>query len=317
MKRRLMLRRRLRRGNRGVAAVVGTLLALLVFLSIFGIFVTEYVPLWMTDNEEAFSNTIASQFGAIKQTMDTLYVSGKTNFAVANPVAMASNGVPVFAQPTEGVLTFTQASALYTNVTFRLGGSTGWFKQNFSSGTVRDQLGDRYYVPMAYSIEGDSVVQTQTPNQQLVLFQPSIIANYSGAYEGPRTSLFMTLFSIVGNSSSTSTASTGVAEVYTTYLSSQSYSGAFRTPVFMNFSTYNPCAWSTSWNHTSISLNNSGYSSAPNVHPLPSSIHYPLGACSSIPPSTPLPIRLYFPPVATFVLTVVTFQVNVGVGNPT
>jgi hypothetical protein len=313
MKRRSAFRRRLRNSDRGVAAVIGTLLALLVFLSIFGIFISEYVPLWMTDNEEQFSNTVAGQFGAIKQTMDSLYVSGKTNFAVANPVAMSSNGIPVFAQPTQGMLTFTESHALYTNVSFKLSGTSAWYNENFSTGTIQDVLADRYYVPMTYGLEGDSVIQSQTASQQLVLFQPSIIANQSGL----RDQLVMTLFSLIGNTSSTQAVSGAVAEVYTTYLSSQTYAGSYLTPVYMNFSTYYPCAWSTAWNKTATNLAAAGYASAPTLHPMPYKAAYPNGACSYNPVPTPLKIRLYFPPVTTFLFTVVTFQVNTGVGNPT
>jgi hypothetical protein len=292
---------------------VGTLLALLVFLSIFGIFLTEYVPLWMTDNEESFSNSVASQFGAIKQTMDSLYVSGKTSFAVANPVSMASNGVPVFAQPTQGILGFSEPSYLYTNVSFILGGTSHWFWQNFSTGMIQDRLGDRYYVPLTYALEGDSVIQSQSAYQQTVLFQPSVIANQSGA----RPSLYLTMFSMTGNNTNGATTSTGLAEVYTTYMSSQTYTGAYNTRVFLNFTTYYPCAWSNSWNKTSVTLNTSGYRFGPNVHPLPGPNAYPVGACSNNLVQYPEKLQISFTPVSTFVLTVVYFQVNIGVGNPT
>ncbi|MCI4354935.1 MAG: hypothetical protein L3K06_06175, partial [Thermoplasmata archaeon] len=49
-------RHRLGKDTRGVVAVVGTLLAMLVFFSLFGIFIEQYLPLWMTDNESSFTS---------------------------------------------------------------------------------------------------------------------------------------------------------------------------------------------------------------------------------------------------------------------
>lgn len=311
LRRRRVIWRRMRRSRRGVAAVVGTLLALLVFLSIFGIFLTSYLPLWMTDNESAWAVTVENQFGQIDHTMELLYLENKVNWAAQNPVTMSSASVPVFSQPTVGALSFSASPMIYTNVTFHMLGSSGWQYRNVSTGTVGMNLGNRYYVPVTLSLEDGAVVLSQGANQQSLTFQPSYVANFSGTH----SNLYLTLFATYGNNSVLNQQ--GTAEVYTTYSTSQAYSGVQGgTPVYLNLSTYYPCAWYSYWNQSNTNLNQSGFPTHPTVHahqtvtPLSPTFN----ACSSsvTTPRSPVLISVYFPMITYFSLAVVTYDMAVG-----
>jgi hypothetical protein len=305
-------RRRFRKNDRAVAAVVGTLLALLVFLSIFGIFITEYVPLWMDQEEQLYTITVSNQMASIKQGMDTLFLEDKLNYAMANPVTLTSGSVPVFTQPTQGLLNFESAPTLYANATFHLSGTSNWFSANASSGTIYMVSGDRYYSPLTYFIEGDALISSQSNNAQNIVLSPSVESNYSGT----QSTLYLTLFATYGNYSSTGNVPT--AQVYTTLIATSTYYGASPTPVFLNISTYNPCAWSKYWNQYSHYMNFSGFPTNSHlfVRPLPTTSAYPAGACSANLVTKPEMVQLYFGPVTTLVLNVATFNVNIGVGNP-
>ncbi|HTT25996.1 MAG TPA: hypothetical protein VMH90_03415, partial [Thermoplasmata archaeon] len=104
-------RRRYRRlrGRRGVVSVIGTLLALLVFFALFGIFLTQYVPLWMTDNESAWTSQLQTSFATLKSNMDLQVALGSSGL-LATPFVMSSQGIPLIAQPTEGILSFVPNS---------------------------------------------------------------------------------------------------------------------------------------------------------------------------------------------------------------
>lgn len=286
-----------------MAAVVGTLLALLVFLSIFGIFLTSYLPVWMTDNESAWAVNVENQFGQIDHTMELLYLEKNLNFVAQNPVTMSSGTVPVFAQPTVGTLGFSASSAIYTNVSFHMLGSSAWRWQNVSTGTVSMVLPDRYFVPIALSLEDGAVVLSQGPTQQSLLFQPSYVTNSSGTH----SNLYLTLFATYGATASVSQQSP--SEVYTNYSASQTYPGAYGgTAVFLNLTTDFPCAWANYWNQTATNLNQTGFPTHPSVHPLPTST----GACQNVVVRSPVKVGVYFPMITYFSLAVVTYNMAVG-----
>jgi hypothetical protein len=286
-----------------VAAVVGTLLALLVFLAIFGIFLSDYLPLWMQDNEESFSATVANQFGNIQDTMGKLYLNSKTGFAVANPVTMQSDSVPVFSQPTQGVLSFLENKQLYTNLTFHLQGSGQWFSQNVTpAGELTMSLPNRYYVPITFSLQDGAVIQAQPgAAQQIMLFSPSVLANSSGQ----QSSLYITLYAAYGNSTQESYIQTD--NVYTSLIGSQQYPGRAGTAVYDNFTTEYSCAWSKYWNSTFSALNATGYPATVSVVPNPSV------ACSTSAQGGIQMMHVSFSTVTNFMLTVVAYNVDVGV----
>ncbi len=301
-RRRSFARRRLHASHRGVAAVVGTLLALLVFLAIFGIFLSDYLPLWMQDNEQSLAAQVESQFGGIQNTMGSEYLSSDAGYQAANPVTMQSGGVPVFAQPTQGILSFTGNHQLFTNVSFRLDSSTGQaYYQNITTvGDLTMSLPNRYYVPMTFDLQNGGVIEAQSgASQQNMIFAPSVVANSSGGV----STLYMTLFALYGNNS---VLNLPTAVVYTTFLASQQYPGYAGTYVDVNFTTQYPCAWATYWNNTFGYLNSTQYPSTLNVHPNPTQACVPGGTGGVT------LMHVSFSAVSHFILSVADFTVSVG-----
>ncbi len=56
------LKRRLNGSEQGVATTVGTIMALLIFLSILSLITQQYVPVWMEDNEAYHMDEVKGQF---------------------------------------------------------------------------------------------------------------------------------------------------------------------------------------------------------------------------------------------------------------
>ncbi len=291
--------RRLSRQREGVVAVVGTLLSLLVFLALFGIFITQFLPLWMNENEAQFTGQTQASFAGLKSDVDLQATLGAPQ-SMATPFTMASQGVPLLAQPTPGVLSFIPAQpGVYANVSVTPGpANSHTFFQNFSLGVVQMTLSNRYYSPQTFEFEDDAVIQSQSSTSQIVLYPPSLSINATGTQVG----VSLTLLQLAGNASQT--VSTGTQEVYTHYLFTQSYtsnsSGNAVTSV-LRLGTYFPCAWIS---FLTNAFQNAGAGAHLSLSP---------STCSAS-TSTPSLVVATISSLASFTLLVAETQIVVGVG---
>ena len=295
-------RRRFRGSSRAVVSVVGTLLALLVFFALFGVFITQYVPLWMTDNEAAFTGQTQASFATLKSNIDLQVALGAPP-SYGTPFAMSSQGIPLLAQPTGGILNFNpKTPGLFANVSFTPGpGNAARFYQNMSLGTLTMVLPNRYFATQTFSLEDDAVVQAQTPTQQLVAYPPSLNINVTGSQVG----VTLSLIQLLGNS--TQAISTGTQEVFSHYVLTQKYSNnATIRPISATFllGTEFPCAWYTFF---SGQLQKSGIG---NHAVLPAS---PCASSNSF-GYQPTDFQVTFNNLSSFTLILAEFTIVLGVG---
>lgn len=294
--------RRLSRDRRAVVSVVGTLLALLVFFALFGIFLTQYVPIWMTDNESAFTSESQQSFATLKSNMDLQAALNGPN-VYATPFTMASEGIPLVAQPTQATLNFIpRQTGVFAAVTMGVGpgGSTTAYTQNFSLGVLQMQLPNRYYSPQTFEFEDDAVIQSQGDTQQVVSFPPTLAFNQSGGLIGVTISLFQ----MYGNA--TQTVSTGTQEVYSHFISYSAVTSTGRLGLPFNgqfqLGTHFPCAWAT---YLSAAMLRSGIGPS----------HYSLqpSSCAASNGHAQL-VTLQFLGISSMTLLLGQFSVVVGVG---
>ena len=296
--RRYRRRQRLARDRRGVVAVVGTLLAMLVFFSLFGVFIEQYLPLWMTDNESMFTSETQSSLAQLKSNMD-LQTALQGPAVYATPFTMSSDGVPVLAQPTAGILNFVPNTAgVFANVSMTPGpGGAARFFQNFSLGTLTMTLPNRYYSPQFFEFEDDAVIQTQSATQQLMMYPPALSLNASGTSFG----VTLTLVQMLGNA--TQAVSTGTQEVYSHYLFSQVFTSAPSVgTVSARFllGTHFPCAW-TQFLATNFAAAGLG-------------AHAVVSPARCVTTPNPSLLTITFSGLASFTLVLSEFNINVGVG---
>jgi hypothetical protein len=244
-RRRYRRRAALRSGRRAVVSVVGTLLALLVFFALFGIFITQYVPVWMNDNESAFVQQLQSDFAELKQSVDLQSALGSPA-SMETPFSLASQGIPLIATPTEAVFNYVpHTQGVYINVSESYGPSgVRNFAENLSLGTVQAYVPDRYYPPQQFQYESDAVIESQTGSQQTLLYPPLFTLNTTGN----STSGTLGLLQLYGNA--TQVVTTGTVEVYSVFDTTQQYisEGNPATPklpfqVTVTLGTLYPCAW--------------------------------------------------------------------------
>jgi hypothetical protein len=255
-------------------AVIGTLLALLVFFALFGIFLTQYVPLWMTENESAFTSQALSSFAQFKSDVDSQYVLDAPPVLGA-PFTISSQGIPLIAQPTQGVLNFLPQTCpggfyapgisgatpsnygqpvnpsfcVFENQTIRpaFGGHNS-LSFAVPTGLLEMILPNRYYTSQTFIYEADGVIQLQSGGYQIMAYAPPLnLTRLAG-----NTTVTSSFLQLYGNS--TTVAGQGSEEVYSHLLFAQplSYNGynatAHVTRAFnytFEIGTDFPCAWSS------------------------------------------------------------------------
>ncbi len=100
--------------DEGVASTIGTIMSLLVFLTFMGMFTNQFVPVWMSDNESTHMATVIQQMITLKSQIDGL-VADYSNSLLAPtpifvPITLHASGIPIFAEPTAGILRFSPQS---------------------------------------------------------------------------------------------------------------------------------------------------------------------------------------------------------------
>jgi hypothetical protein len=303
--RRYRRRRRLRDGNRAVVSVVGALLALLVFFALFGIFVTQYVPVWMNDNEAEYTAQVQASFAQLKQNIDLqTTLGGPQVLSAAFP--MASQGIPLFASATTATLNYIpHTQGVYASVTMQYGpGGQRNFVYNQSLGTLQVSVPNRYFPPQLFVYEDDAVIQSQGSIEQAVTYPPLMAINTSGSYQ----TVALTIVQLYGNA--TQVVSTGTDEVYSHYGTLMSFpsNGSLAAPespftVTVVLGTQQPCAWATFLNAT---LTQSGL-------PAGSWTLSPSTCVSST--GNSVPVKLVFTELTNFDLYVATSTIVTGIGE--
>ena len=166
--------RDLRSDERGVASTVGTIMALLVFLTFLSVIVNQYVPIWMTDSESSHMNAALGQFGGFKGAIDLQMLAaqaaqdaGTFNIPVttSTAISLGVDGVPIFSSPTPGTLELNPDAAPFTVAFDYLINGQRRSVADQASGSVELTAANRYYTPQRIAYENGAVMRYQTDGQ--------------------------------------------------------------------------------------------------------------------------------------------------------
>jgi hypothetical protein len=240
-------------------AVVGTLLSMLVFLSLFGTFLTFYLPLWMTDNEASFASGIAASMANLQSGMQGQAQLGGPPI-LATPFTMSSDAVPLLSIPTTATFRFlphSPGTAVSLSIPNFITPNTPYVQTlGGNLGTVLVTLPNRYYTPVSFELENGAVIQSAGDTNQLVAFPPV----FSLVKTGSAVSLTIELVQMYGNA--TSVTSPGTIEVYSQLFGNsqtlQSSSTGTVASLYLNVTTHYPCAWTTFFTQSQHNANVSG-----------------------------------------------------------
>ena len=191
----------------GVASAVGTIFAILIFVSILSIFVTTYVPATMMSDEEQYSSNLMNsmiQLASAINEMTMNYKQGETSLISFD---LESSYVPIFSSPTMGYINISgQGPQQEGGLTLTMGSSSTPFAS--IGGSVMSISNNRYFVDEVWTYEFSSMMynvhDSKTGGNSSLLFNLFQV--------GPSTSsstvnLSFNLVNIVGGPFTISTAS--------------------------------------------------------------------------------------------------------------
>ena len=240
------MRRIKRKSDEGVSAVIGTIMALMVFMFLFGMIQTQYVPVAMKDTEANHMRTVETQFGQMKYGVDNLILSNRTDYPIYTPITMGSDGVPVFASPTPGILSFSPQKeslnisfTLYQNVS---GNITSTKVYGNTSGRVMLYVPNRYYVQEAYIYTCGAVILYQ-PSGSVMKSTPLIsIQNRSGDIAATLDTIRMVGADVSEGGSSTADIYSSLLYTYSSSINANS-SDFKNSSLWINITTQFKEAW--------------------------------------------------------------------------
>lgn len=244
--------RALRRDRRGVASTVGTIMALLVILTFFTLFINQYVPAWSKEAEAAHMNTALGGFGSLKGAVDTQILSaqaavnsGSTYIPTETftPIQLGTETIPVFSNPSVGRIDGNSDHAPWS-VQFTYGiGATDYVVNETSSGNIVLDVENRYHVPFTLAYEGGGILMSQSAGQAVRVDPQFTVVN---ATSGVEVGLVLIQFIGSGN-----VAGTGTEGVRTKLLAvdMQEYTG-LESPLWINHTTAFGPAWYLHLNET-------------------------------------------------------------------
>src|SRR5216117_1165788 len=176
-----LLIRDIRGDEEGVASTVGTIMALLVFLTFLSLIVNQYVPVWMKDSEASHMNGALGQFGGLKGAIDlqilaaqAAKISGTHYIPVtsSSAVSLGVDGVPIFAASTLATLqSYPDAGPFTVTFDYLIRGVSTRVQEQ-SNGSVELDVANRYYVPQKIAYENGAVIRYQSDGQ-VIRAQPT------------------------------------------------------------------------------------------------------------------------------------------------
>ena len=241
--------------DEGVASTVGTIMALLVFLSFMSLIVNSYVPVWMKSSESSHMNTAYGQFGSLKQDIDSqiLYariseLAGERFVATTtfSPITLGVDGIPIFSAPTLGELIADQNKAPW-NAWFKYHPSKFANNSALVNETALGQIAlssfNRYFVQQSLTYENGAVIKGQSDGMVMraePTFELRIVNNTE--------EITLTMISLLGYGSMQGTTTEGIHSKVIS-VSMEQYSRVF-TNLYINHTSPFGLAWFAFYNST-------------------------------------------------------------------
>lgn len=229
-----------------MASTVGTIMALLVFLAFMALITNNYVPAWMLDNERSHMNQAIDQFGELKGKVDSMInqqrVTGDNSMKMYAPMTMGAAGVPIFASPTVGLLSYMPQGANTTGLNVRFTYVTSSNAQIpvdvTGGGKVELYVPNRYYVQQWVGYENGAIIVKQTDGEAIRAFP-----NLDISKVGNRVSVAFTEIDLIGtNQSLTGSDSVGFS-LDLIYIDAQTYTAGGDLKWHLTITTTYPESW--------------------------------------------------------------------------
>ncbi len=256
----LVVRRDLRKDERGVASTVGTIMALLVFLTFMSLIVNQYVPVWMKDSEASHMDGTVGQFADLKgaidfQVLGAIMAQNAGSVFVpstaSSPVTMGIDGVPIFSGPTAGYLTSSPTCSGPSQCSWTVAfnytiNGVPISVAPTASGQIDLSVLNRYYPTGDIAYDNGAVIRSQSDGQVIVA-APVLNAARSGS----NLTFAFELINLYGSGSASGTT-TQIVNTNVFGVNQQTYSNVASSGngiTIWHYSTY-ALAWFNFFNST-------------------------------------------------------------------
>jgi len=186
----------------------------------------------MVDNERNHMNEVINQFGEMKGKIDILSLNaassnGMTDITMYQTIDLGADGIPVFASPTAGLLSYQPYTSGNNNTQVKFdyhltpGGKTYHYDQ-IGGGTVQFYAPNRYYAQQVITYENGAIVIRQDDGQ-VVKAYPSLELSKPSAVPGSLVNLSFAQVDFVGKTANQAGTSSVGLNIDLIYLDSQVY----------------------------------------------------------------------------------------------
>jgi hypothetical protein len=157
-------------------------------LALLSLVTNHYVPVWMEDSESSHTELATSQLTGFKTSLDNQMVFAEiltltgnefSSIPVYTAVKLGSDGVPVFAGPTQGELgLFPDRGEITIELVDSLNGTNHAFTRT-TSGNIELYVPNRYFVPQTLIYENGAILRHQNDGQVVIAEPHMTISNKS------------------------------------------------------------------------------------------------------------------------------------------
>lgn len=191
-------------------AVVGVVVAVLLvglFLAIFLIIQTVFVPNWMEQLEAEHLDDVGNQFALLKFAVDTQSATQK-NIPITTSITLGNKEIPFFSSSRA----FGFLRIIEDECTINITNSTTWFA--YQPGIIKYSSSNSYFIDQTYTYEAGAIISSQAEGN-VIFIRPSFFTDYDNVWN--QVNISFTLTNLIASGEKKSVSGFGTYPVQTNF----------------------------------------------------------------------------------------------------
>jgi len=227
-----------RHDDEGAAGVVAIMMSILVVLLLITLITSVWMPVWMKDREARHSRTAASDFGNIKAMIDNQVLQGDTNFIMATPLTLGTEGVPIVGSDSSGTFSINYFRGNVPEFYCNIRNQSGQLNVT-ATGGMKYSTNNRDFVDQELAYENGAILLMQDKSEQVTKVGPQFTVERLG----PTVKVSFVLITVSGVE--TSMEGVGTVLIRTQLVTYTSSTNSFVSAQWLNLTmiTEYPDAW--------------------------------------------------------------------------
>ena len=188
--------KKIKKNDEAVVGVVVAVLLVGLFLAIFLIIQTVFVPNWMEQLEAEHLNDVGNQFALLKFAVDTQSATEK-NIPITTSMTLGNKEIPFFSSSRA----FGFLRIIEDECTINITNATTWF--TYQPGIIKYSSSNSYYIDQTYTYEAGAIISSQAEGN-VMFIRPSLFADYDTLWDQVNISFTLTNLKASGEKKSVS-----------------------------------------------------------------------------------------------------------------